>query len=126
MRCCLVGRSLSGFRKKILFPPPGTKSKPSRQQSISNFLVACFWLSACLTCSPILKMEVVYPYETSINFCKTTRPQMPEDSTIRHFFKLGRSVQSVYKLTLQEHCIAVKTIYICRQILLNMKVAPDL
>jgi hypothetical protein len=75
-----------------------------------HYLVACSRLAACLTCLPIPKMEAAHPYETSVNFCETTRPHIPEDNTIRHFFKLGVSVQSVYKLTLQEHYIAVKTI----------------
>jgi hypothetical protein len=70
------------FRRK--FATHISKIKPSDNQYLM--------LVACLDCSRIVKMDLFYPSEASVNFYQNTRRHIRDDSTHRrHRYKNPKS-----------------------------------
>jgi hypothetical protein len=42
-----------------------------------------FWDVSCLPYSSNLKVETVFSFETSVEFCRSIRPYVPEDGTFK-------------------------------------------
>jgi hypothetical protein len=71
-------------------------------EGIRNFgdtfalLFARFLLVSCLPYCSTLKMEAIYPFETSIDLYRTTQCYIPEDSTLHIFTLISNQQNPVY------------------------------
>jgi hypothetical protein len=74
---CLHLQSRRISRQGISQQEVGTKQKQA-------FIASCFLIPTSLSFSLTLKMEAVRSSETSLNFYRSTRHHIPEDSTLRN------------------------------------------
>jgi hypothetical protein len=65
-------------------PRVGLEAAEYREISLRALFATCFTLTSFLAYSSILKMEATCSSETSIEFRRTTRRNIPQDRTLRH------------------------------------------
>jgi hypothetical protein len=67
--------------------PCSRLTQPSKKPARSQFavLASCVMLVSCLAYSLTLKMEAVLSSETAMDFYRTTRRYIPEDSKVKGY-----------------------------------------
>jgi hypothetical protein len=72
------------FRRNILPPSSGSRNKPRNNPVRKQVASRAFTLVSWSAYSSTLKMERIFSSETSVDFQRTTRRYIPEDSTLQN------------------------------------------
>jgi hypothetical protein len=79
-------RNLSTFRRNVLLSQTELKTKPSKQAASKEGLFTAFFLTVIsIAYSLTLKMEAVSFSEKSVNLFRTTRGNIPDESSFQTY-----------------------------------------